>query len=73
MQVPFDFPLTDFEQATADTHICFKISKKEGESEEALNKRVNEKLESEPFKSEVRSMVHRWNKKRIKLGLKPFK
>ena len=71
-QNSFDFPLTEFEQITADTHICFKISNKEGESEEELNNRVDQKMASKPFKDEVRLMVSRWNSKRVKLGLKPW-
>lgn len=72
-QSSFDFALTDFEQATADTLICFKISKKEGESEIDLNARVEAKLNSDSFKNEVRALVQRWNKARVKSGLFPFK
>lgn len=28
IQPDFDFPLTEFEQFTAETHVLFKISKK---------------------------------------------
>ena len=72
MQLDINFPLTEFEQATADTLICFKISKKEGESCIDLNARVEAKLNSDSFKNEVRASVCKWNNARIKSGLIPF-
>lgn len=50
-----------------------KYQKKPKETEEDVLKRVQVKLNSDEFKAEVKAMVHRWNSKRIKLGLVPFK
>lgn len=72
-QTNLDFPLTEFEKATAEMLVSYKIAKKDGETRKGLADRIADKLDSEPLKAEARAMVHRWNKKRIKLGLKPFK
>ena len=72
-QAVFNFPLTDFEQVSAETHLLFKISKRDNETEEDVLSRVKVKLDSDSFKSEIRGMVHKWNSRRVKLGLKPFR
>lgn len=73
IQSGFDFPLSDFEQVTAETHVLFKISKKDKETEEDVLIRVQKMLDSDKFKTEIKSMVERWNKARVKKGLKPFR
>lgn len=72
-QAEMEFELTCFEQATAEMLVSYKIAKKDGETKKGLAKRIAEKVNSKDLKAEAIAMVHRWNKKRIKIGLKPFK
>lgn len=71
-QVSFDFELTDFEDATAQQLVSYRIGKKKNESEESVCLRIEKMVNSDKFKDEVRFMVCRWNKARIKLNLKPW-
>ncbi len=64
IQSGFDFPLTEFEQATLEQSISYKC-KDESDIEKLMNDPVNI--------LKAKEMVHKWNSKRIKLGLKPFK
>ena len=72
-QNEIEFELTCFEQATAEMLVSYKISKKDKESKRGLANRIAAKVNSKELKAEARAMVHRWNMKRIKLGLKPFR
>ena len=63
-QSTFDFELTEFEQATLEAQVSYKAS---------TDADVVRLLNSEKLKSEVKAMVHKWNTKRIKLGLMPFR
>lgn len=72
-QSSFNFDLTDFEQATADQLVSYRIGRRKNESDESVGLRIEEMVNSEKLKLQVKVMVHRWNKTRMKLGLGPFK
>lgn len=65
--------LNSFEKATAAQLISYKICKKENETTDQINARLIKTMNSDKLKLEVISLVLRWNSKRKKLGLKPWK
>ena len=72
-QQTFDFPLTAFEKATAEQLVSYKISKGEKETDASVKRRIAKMIKSDKLITEVKDLVYKWNSKRIKLGLKPFK
>jgi len=64
MQLPFDFPLTDFEQATLEQLISYKC-KDEGDIERLMNDPKNI--------SHAKALVNKWSLIRKKKNLKPYK
>jgi hypothetical protein len=72
-QTSFDFPLTEFEKATAEQLVSYKIAKSEKETDASVKRRISAMIKSDKLITEVKALVHKWNSKRIKLGLKPFK
>lgn len=64
MQLPFDFPLTDFEQATLEQLISYKC-KDEGDIERLINDPKNIK--------QAKALVSKWSLIRKKKKLKPYK
>lgn len=73
IQSGFDFPLTEFEQATAEQLVSYKIAKGKKETDASVKRRIQATIKSDKLITEVKALVHKWNSKRIKLGLKPFK
>ena len=71
-QNSFNFPLSEFEQATIVQLVSYKIGKKPGESDESVDLRIAKKMNSQKFIDEVIGSCARWNNKRIDLGLKPW-
>lgn len=64
--------LTDFEQATLEQLVSYKISKNKGESEESVQIRIKQATESESLIKECILLCIKWNRKRILLGLKMY-
>ena len=64
MQLPFDFPLTDFEQATLEQLISYKC-KDEGDIERLMNDPKNI--------IQAKALVNKWSLIRKKKNLKPYK
>ena len=64
MQLPFDFNLTDFEQATLEQLISYKC-KDEGDIERLMNDPKNIK--------QAKALVSKWSLIRKKKKLKPYK
>jgi len=64
MQSSFDFPLTDFEQATLEQLISYKC-KDEGDIERLINDPKNIK--------QAKDLVSKWSLIRKKKNLKPYK
>ena len=64
MQAYFDFPLTDFEQATLDQLISYKCKSKDDIERLMINP---ENIE------QAKSLVMKWNKTRKQEKLKPYK
>ena len=63
-QAAFDFPLTEFEQATLEAQVSFKA---------ATDKDIDRLMGCAKLKAEVKGMVHKWTSNRVKLGLIPFR
>lgn len=72
IQPSFDFPLSAFEEATVEQLVSFKIKKGKKESTRSVNKRIKIMINSDKLKAEAIKLVNKWNKKRIKLGLKTW-
>lgn len=72
-QVTFDFPLTAFEKATAEQLVSYKVKQFDKETDSQLKRRINKLVKSDSLIAEAKALVYKWNKKRIKLGLKPYK
>ena len=64
MQLPFDFPLTDFEQATLEQLISYKC-KDEGDIPRLMSDPKNIK--------QAKALVSKWSLIRVKKSLKPYK
>lgn len=69
----FETELTDFEQATVEQLVSYRIAQKDGETDEEVNARIEKLCQSEALKSEAMQLVAKWNKQRIDKGLKPFR
>jgi hypothetical protein len=63
-QSSFEFPLTEFEQATLEQLISYRC-KDESDVDRLMNDPKNI--------LDARLSVERWNSKRVKLGLKPWR
>ena len=63
---------TEFELITAEQLLPFKIHKKEKESQESLNKRVDELFNSNEYMIEVKKLCDKWNSQRKQKQLREW-
>jgi hypothetical protein len=61
--------LTEFEQATCEQLVSCKMTKREKETDEQLNLRIEEKMQCPKFIDEAKALVVNWNKQREEKGL----
>lgn len=61
--------LTEFEQATLEQLVSYKIKKLDGESDKSIQDRINKEMKSESLIKECVLSCTRWNRNRILLGL----
>jgi hypothetical protein len=61
--------LTKFEQATCEQLVSCKMTKREKETDEQLNLRIEEKMQCPKFIDEAKALVANWNKQREEKGL----
>lgn len=73
MQSSFEFPLTDFEQATLEQLVSYKIGKNKNETDDSVNNRIEEMLKSEKLIAEAKVLVNKWATIRKQKSLKPYK
>ena len=65
--------LTEFERATLEQLVSYKIAKKQNESDESVALRIEEKLHCPKLIHEAITLTKKWNLKRVKLKLEIFR
>lgn len=68
----FEITLNEFEQATAEQLVSYKIAKGDKETDQQVKERIELMINSDKLKLEAIALVKRLNDKRIKLNLKPW-
>lgn len=68
----FEITLNEFEQATAEQLVSYKISKGEKETDQEVKERINLMISSDKLKLEAIALVRKWNDQRLKLNLNPW-
>lgn len=72
MQLSFKEQLTEFEQATVEQLVSYRIAKKDGETGESVNARIEAMCSSDKLKAEAMVLVAKRNRIRKEKGLKPY-
>lgn len=65
--------LTEFELATIEQLVSYRIGKRKGETDDQVNTRIKKMVNCPKFIDVCIDKCKVWNENRIKLGLKPYK
>ena len=65
-------PLTEFEKATIEQLVSFRIGKRKNESQASVEQRIDDMCRSKRMINEALGLVAKWDKQRIDKGLVPW-